>query len=177
MTHIEGPIVDSFYDMSLCSWHNELKPPLPSHNSPAALGGLPTFEQQSRNLPSASDAAPSSQSAGQQSSNLADGSQIGHETTQNGQARDLATVAQDGYKQQLPENTGKDPHFDKDIALEITRAQSVLSPRDGESRMNAVTRHMSAYLKAFMYHAYIRQIPQYNPIRRATHLNVPRATR
>lgn len=37
--HLEGPIVDSFYDMALISWHNALNPPLPTHNSPAALGG------------------------------------------------------------------------------------------------------------------------------------------
>lgn len=44
MTHIEGPIVDSFYDMSLCSWYKELTPPLPCLNTPAAQGGLPSYE-------------------------------------------------------------------------------------------------------------------------------------
>jgi len=29
MTHIEGPIVDAFYDMSLLSWANVLEPALP----------------------------------------------------------------------------------------------------------------------------------------------------
>ncbi|KAL8281037.1 hypothetical protein RQP46_006716 [Phenoliferia psychrophenolica] len=29
MTHIEGPIVNSFYDMALLSWNNEMHPPLP----------------------------------------------------------------------------------------------------------------------------------------------------
>ena len=29
MVHLEGPIVDSFYDMSLCSWAKTLEPPLP----------------------------------------------------------------------------------------------------------------------------------------------------
>lgn len=29
MTHIEGPIVDSFYDMSILSWGEAFKPPLP----------------------------------------------------------------------------------------------------------------------------------------------------
>lgn len=40
MTHLEGPIVDSLYDMALISWHKKLEPPLPSHNSPAIAGGL-----------------------------------------------------------------------------------------------------------------------------------------
>ncbi|KAF8854218.1 hypothetical protein BDZ45DRAFT_47337 [Acephala macrosclerotiorum] len=43
MTHLEGPIVDSLYDMALISWSKKLEPPLPSHNSPAAQGGLRTF--------------------------------------------------------------------------------------------------------------------------------------
>ncbi len=40
MAHYEGPIVDSFYDMALMSWHKKMEPPLPSYNSPAAAGGL-----------------------------------------------------------------------------------------------------------------------------------------
>jgi len=43
MTHFEGPIVDSLYDMALISWHKRLEPPLPSHNSPAVQGGLESF--------------------------------------------------------------------------------------------------------------------------------------
>lgn len=40
---IEGPIVDSLYDMALISWSNKLEPPLPAINSPAAVGGINTF--------------------------------------------------------------------------------------------------------------------------------------
>lgn len=43
MVHLEGPIVDSFYDMALISWHKKLDPPLPSHNTPAAQGELSSF--------------------------------------------------------------------------------------------------------------------------------------
>lgn len=42
MTHVEGPIVDSLYDTALITWNNHFKPPLPSHDSPATSGGLPT---------------------------------------------------------------------------------------------------------------------------------------
>ncbi|OAA66761.1 IQ calmodulin-binding motif protein [Niveomyces insectorum RCEF 264] len=42
MVHFEGPIVDSFYDMALISWHGKLNPPLPTHNTPAASGGYPS---------------------------------------------------------------------------------------------------------------------------------------
>ncbi|KAG4025551.1 hypothetical protein MFRU_055g00240 [Monilinia fructicola] len=44
MTHLEGPIVDSLYDMALISWHKKFDPPLPSYDSPAAQGGLSSFE-------------------------------------------------------------------------------------------------------------------------------------
>ncbi|PQE10171.1 IQ calmodulin-binding motif protein [Rutstroemia sp. NJR-2017a WRK4] len=47
MTHLEGPIVDSLYDMALISWHKKFEPPLPSHNSPAAQGGLSSFKNKS----------------------------------------------------------------------------------------------------------------------------------
>ncbi|POS78376.1 hypothetical protein DHEL01_v203230 [Diaporthe helianthi] len=43
MIHLEGPIVDSMYDMALLSWHKRLEPPLPSYNSPAANGGISCF--------------------------------------------------------------------------------------------------------------------------------------
>ena len=42
MTHLEGPIVDSIYDTALITWSKHFNPPLPSHDSPAIEGGLPT---------------------------------------------------------------------------------------------------------------------------------------
>ncbi|KAI5922548.1 hypothetical protein F4810DRAFT_672966 [Camillea tinctor] len=36
MVHVEGPIVDSLYDMALLSWHRKLEPLLPCLASPAA---------------------------------------------------------------------------------------------------------------------------------------------
>lgn len=46
---LEGPIVDSLYDMALISWSKTLDPPLPSHNSPATQGGLGSFGNKSHN--------------------------------------------------------------------------------------------------------------------------------
>lgn len=45
--HLEGPIVDSMYDMALISWDKKLEPPLPSHNTPAVEGGLGSFANKS----------------------------------------------------------------------------------------------------------------------------------
>ena len=154
--------MDSFYDMSLCSWHNELKPPLPSYRTPAVFGGLPSFQQQSHGQMFSSQGSshdyiqggggPQEAMNGPQSSILADGNvmrnTLGHEGEDGGvrgEARDLASVAHDGNKESLPEHTSTDPHYDPDIASEVTRAQSVLSPRGSESRMNAVTRHLSMF--------------------------------
>ncbi|KAL2070490.1 hypothetical protein VTL71DRAFT_13516 [Oculimacula yallundae] len=49
MTHLEGPIVDSLYDMALISWNNKLDPPLPSANSPASQGGISSFQSDNHN--------------------------------------------------------------------------------------------------------------------------------
>ncbi|KAK4144606.1 uncharacterized protein C8A04DRAFT_11437 [Dichotomopilus funicola] len=35
LVHLEGPIVDSLYDMALLSWHKKMEPPLPSRDKPA----------------------------------------------------------------------------------------------------------------------------------------------
>ncbi len=43
MIHLEGPIVDSLYDMALISWHKKMEPPLPSHDHPASEGGVGTW--------------------------------------------------------------------------------------------------------------------------------------
>lgn len=138
MTHIEGPIVDSFYDMSLCSWHNELKPPLPSYNSPAAQGGLPSFSQASHSRLFGADSKVSGYYTNRQQSAL--------DASTNNDARDLSKIVNDGKHASLPEHTAEDPHYDPDIASEITRTQSVLTPRGSESIMNAVTRHMSEWI-------------------------------
>ncbi|KAI2467138.1 hypothetical protein F4781DRAFT_403208 [Annulohypoxylon bovei var. microspora] len=44
MVQLEGPIVDSMYDMALLSWHKKLEPPLPNINSPAAESGSGSFD-------------------------------------------------------------------------------------------------------------------------------------
>ena len=34
MTHLEGPVVDGFYEIALHSWYNRLSPPLPCMTTP-----------------------------------------------------------------------------------------------------------------------------------------------
>lgn len=173
MTHMEGPIVDSLYDMSLASWHNELKPPLPSYNSPAALGGLPSFQEQSHSnmfnpdgtprvqhqsrddMINPADENPNQSELAAQSGNIYAGQQVpvlkngkqsdyeGLDSTGGGKVGELSGIVDRAQNIFLPEHTAKDPHYDPDIASEVMRAQSVLTPRAGETRMAAVTRHLS----------------------------------
>lgn len=123
LTHMEGPIVDSLYDVCLVSWHEALNPPLPSHASPAAQGGFPSFKDPS--FTSLFDAS---------------GKLI---VPASGPARDLPTVVKEGDQAGLPLHAAHDPHYDNTIAEEITRMQSVLSPRDGKSRMQIVSEHLN----------------------------------
>jgi len=123
MTHLEGPIVDSFYDVCLISWHEDLSPPLPSYNTPACEGGFPTFNEQAFN------------SLFDSSGNIL--------VPEHGDARDLEQVVADGNSPQLPLHAPGDPHYDADIAGEVTRMQSVLSPDNSKSRMDKVAEHLN----------------------------------
>lgn len=40
MVHLEGPIVESFYDMALVSWANAMNPPLPLITEPPNYDGV-----------------------------------------------------------------------------------------------------------------------------------------
>lgn len=123
MCHVEGPIVDSLYDTFLISWHNPLDPPLPSFDTPAAQGGLPAFDQ------------PSFRGLFDANGNL--------NVPERGNSRSLDQVAEDGKREELPLHAPGDPHYDVDIAAEVTRMQSVMSPRDGETGPEVAARHLN----------------------------------
>jgi phosphatidylserine/phosphatidylglycerophosphate/cardiolipin synthase-like enzyme len=286
MTHLEGPIVDSLYDMALISWHKKLEPALPSHNSPAVQGGVGSFGNRSHDEifdqdgslrghsaivhpermkeqkaysyesrainqpgvippqttndgtnsadiltgPSTTDSvtrpmgvsqAPetgvneAAQEVGQRQGNvqpLPESTQHGFENKDLGRIEMLrenakaaatsgdmehivhtrrgdkkttpddptdgsanadqsatatigihgpdaktqgflsageATIPQSQIehpspaKKPLPEHTADDPHYDDDIAAEVARVQTAVSPREGETRVQAVTRHLN----------------------------------
>jgi phosphatidylserine/phosphatidylglycerophosphate/cardiolipin synthase-like enzyme len=138
MVQLEGPIVDSFYDVALISWHNALNPPLPMLNSPAADNGFPSFQNVTHR-----GMFDESGTLKALTGNVApDASQA---TAKDAVDNADATVTKAGQKQALPQNTSSDPHFDPDIAAEVTRIQSFMTPRNGESHMNAVTRCLSMH--------------------------------
>lgn len=140
--HLEGPIVDSIYDMALISWHRELNPPLPSHASPAALGGLHTFEQdpqfKKRAYIPGIEGTPSSPDPPLSTNATVLPSDPGNKHTGDVSGDRLPSG------ERLPEHTARDPHYDPDIASEVARVQSVVSPSGNETRMEAVTRHLNS---------------------------------
>jgi hypothetical protein len=102
LIHVEGPIVDSFYDTALISWGKALKTPLPMLSSPAASADVPSFSTQYSQAESDEDLRPP-----------------------------------------LPEHTTQDPHYDCDIHQEAQRVNDTIRPREGESKNEAVTHHLS----------------------------------
>ncbi|KAI0050745.1 hypothetical protein FA95DRAFT_1535710 [Auriscalpium vulgare] len=50
MVHLEGPIVESFYDMALLSWSNALNPPLPLLSKPPTYGDSFHFKDENNYL-------------------------------------------------------------------------------------------------------------------------------
>ncbi|QIW97701.1 hypothetical protein AMS68_003219 [Peltaster fructicola] len=138
MCHVEGPIVDSLYDTALISWHNAMKPPLPSHNTPAADGGIPAHERPSFHALFDEHGEVATRNAVPQNQSTL-------ETTvgETGTSRSLTEVEAAGEKVDLPIHTGGDPHYDPDIAAEVTRMQSVLTPHHGEMHNDVVCRHLN----------------------------------
>lgn len=119
MTHLEGEIVNSVYDTALLAWARELNPPLPCLNQPAGNDTLEMFRDPSFRA-------------------LFNESGEREVRTDRFRKSDL-----DGKDAQFPLPDRKDSSHDPDIGAEIERMQTNLSPGDGETRMEAVTRHLS----------------------------------
>ena len=143
MSHLEGPIVDSFYDLSILCWHNAFHPPLPRVQIPAAKEAIPSFQQASHHNMFDENGVLRDSTGGQPTETAIDPDRQPNNRTVTLEGGDLAKVTETGTRKRLPEHTGNHPHWDPDIAAEVKRAQSALSPKENESRMQAVTRHLS----------------------------------
>ncbi|GFF28185.1 2-methylcitrate dehydratase [Aspergillus lentulus] len=106
MVHVEGPIVDSFYDTALISWGKAFRTSLPMLSSPAASADIPSISAQH---------------------------------SQSGSNEDLRSP--------LPEHTSQDPHYDCDVQHEAQRVNNTIRPRAGESKTQAVTRHLNTTIQ------------------------------
>ncbi|EXJ81840.1 hypothetical protein A1O1_07905 [Capronia coronata CBS 617.96] len=133
MTQWEGPVVDSFYEVALISWHNRLNPPLPCIDQPAASAPLPTFESESHGtlFDKHGNIVPVSQS----NTTVPDGDE------------NLRDLAQHGAQLDLPQHTSQDPHYDPDIKSEVLRSVATLNPRQGERRIDAITRMLNTTIQ------------------------------
>ena len=145
MSQLEGAIVDSLYETCLISWHNALKPPLPNHATPAAASAPPSFQAPSHDrIFSQGSALRSLVERIQQS--LGHLIAIPEEDQQEMPAPDKqqashATSSQtDGV---LLEHNSWAPQYDPDVASEVLRSQTVMTPKKGESHQDVVTRHLS----------------------------------
>ena len=124
MTHLEGPIVDSLYDNFLVTWNEPFDPPLPTAKLPAHEGGLISVnDASSKALFPASDKP---------------------EYPTPADTRDQQAIVHDGTEHaDLPAHSPGAPHYDDTLAAEITRIQSMYSPKGGESRLSAINRHLN----------------------------------
>lgn len=130
MTHIEGEIVNSIYDTALISWSRHLNPPLPSLDNPANNSHLATFQE------------PSFQALFDKDGSL----RVRRDS--------LLKKSVESKDEDFPLPDRENRSHDPSIEAEIERMQAVLSPSDGETQMNAVTRHLSKSLFGCC-HAYI----------------------
>lgn len=114
MTQVEGPIVDAFYDTALLSWDKALQRPLPCLDTPAAQNPWSTFGD------------PTFQAL--------------FERTSSGP---MSAVQRRDNSKELPMHQAGDPHYDDSIAAEIKRLQWAFIPKDGETKMGLVTKHLN----------------------------------
>lgn len=106
LVHVEGPIVDSFYDTALISWGKAFKTSLPMLSSSAASADIPGISAQHSRSDSYKD-----------------------------------------LRSPLPEHTTLEPHYDCDIQHEAQRVNDTIRPRAGESKTQAVTRHLNTTIQ------------------------------
>jgi phosphatidylserine/phosphatidylglycerophosphate/cardiolipin synthase-like enzyme len=129
LIHLEGPIVDSLYDMALISWHKKLEPPLPSHNTPAAKGGFETLANPTTDNTSTEPGVESVPADRGASAGIHDAAMVD------------PVKSRDPSSQQKPllPHTTDDPHYDHDIAGEVARSQVSLAPTADRTHIQAVT--------------------------------------
>ncbi|KAH6612007.1 IQ calmodulin-binding motif protein [Boeremia exigua] len=123
MTHIEGEIVNGVYDTALLAWAKCFDPPLPTLNSPASNADVVTFRDPSF--------------------------QAFFDETGTYQARRDSLVKLDSGtgNHDFPLPAQSPGSLDANIGAEMERMQAVLSPINGEKRMDAVARHLNLATK------------------------------
>ncbi|GAP92802.1 putative iq calmodulin-binding motif protein [Rosellinia necatrix] len=202
MVQVEGPIVDSLYDMAMISWYKKLTPSLPCLQ-PHSAGALETtgfgashtnmfsptgsikghsaivdsakmpprepygseatvFNDMSADTIDQDSSIKTSEKAPTNSRCLRNdprtpeqsGKDVLTSTRRFATIDDVSSGAQKpnsppSVRSQLyagktwPEHTTDDPHYDNDLASEVSRVQAAVSAKPDETAMQAVTRHLN----------------------------------
>lgn len=161
MVQVEGPIVDSLYDMALLSWHKKLEPPLPMIDSPAAMcGDQSTAVEDPDRIPGGVAEGLETlalEETGDGTDHVNGSTRSTTENPHNSSPLNGDVTGSNGHQNQngntehetpLPEHTAEDPHYDATLADEIQRVQASLRPRPGETRTQAVSRHLNHTVNA-----------------------------
>ncbi|KAI1429927.1 hypothetical protein F5Y12DRAFT_709469 [Xylaria sp. FL1777] len=162
MVQVEGPIVDSLYDMAMISWHKKLDPPLPCLHSPAAKATDATSFTESHSSIFSSAGSIKGHSAVVDPSKMPLRKPYGVEATttdavpQESSAResgkgdfisnpksDTGKLGDSEQNETLAEHTAEDPHYDSSLAGEVLRVQGVVSAKHDETAMQAISRHLN----------------------------------
>ncbi|KAK3400274.1 hypothetical protein B0T20DRAFT_452372 [Sordaria brevicollis] len=133
-THLEGPVVDSLWDMAMISWHKHLEPVMPCLKSPASQawghdnGEGVEKEKEEEDVEKLEKEMEAKQLA------------LDEETPI------IGTTTQPTIVPDLPQHTIEDPHYDDSLAAEVARVQASLEPKVDpddnvvETHLQAVTR-------------------------------------
>ncbi|KAK4188266.1 minor cardiolipin synthase ClsB [Podospora australis] len=117
LIHLEGPIVDSLYDMALLSWWKKMNPVLPSLcDNQQVIDGV-TVDGRRKSI---------------------DNGKI--DGTFDGNRQENGSITLPPAVSDPPEHNTESPHYDEDIAGEITRVNSSLLPKPHKTHIQAVTR-------------------------------------
>lgn len=139
--HLEGPVVDSLWDMAMISWHTHLDPMLPCLNSPATEAWAARVAQATKGV----------------EERRTEEMGLGHvERQQSGVSINSLAVTEEppttGTKTQptvtpnVPQHTIEEPHYDPSLAAEVARIEASMAPKldpdDNvvETHLQAVTR-------------------------------------
>ncbi|KAI0416883.1 hypothetical protein F5X98DRAFT_364108 [Xylaria grammica] len=170
MVQVEGPIVNSLYDVAMISWHKKLEPPLPSLCSPVNVTDWTSFGANYADIFSSTGSIkghsavvdPSKMplrkpygveaiivdgelagAASRTSSIEAPGKEFTIPNHLEDDTGKLKQLEQNLTGEVLAEHSTEEPHYDSDLAGEVFRVQGVVSARPDETAMQAVTRHLN----------------------------------
>lgn len=163
MTHLEGPIVDSLYDVCLISWNIALDLPLPMHKTTAKELEHTTFDDpEFQNLFDENGTLKYSEHIAEPVAQGTLPEQTAEHTGSDAAQEQKTPAANDGspdpgplsdenrtstVQEHLLPHKPNDPHYDSSVVGEFRRMQSSLQPRAGVSHMQLVSDHLNISTK------------------------------